>query len=254
MKGLRVLNTRSLNQSENLTQAIIAAGGFCVNLPALSISPTTLNWLLMMPELNTVKQAIFISSNAVNHFFSALNEQGILWPSHINVIAVGHATATTLFQQGIHVHQIPTVSDSEHLIELDTLHGIQHQVILLIKGVGGRPLIPETLLSRGANVISLDVYQRNLPEVKQEYIDALWQDDAVDIILFTSEQAMNNLFSLFTDKGRTWLRKKPCLVISPRLANAASLLGIQTIITSQHDKILEALYHYHQGAMHDNKK
>jgi len=253
MKGLRVLNTRPLNQGRALEQAIRGAGGLSINLPAIAISATDLNWLKTMPELNAVNQAIFISANAVNYYFEALKQSNFSWPAHITVIAVGNATAAALTEQGIAVQHVPCGADSEHLIQLEILQKIEYQRILLIKGVGGRSLIADSLLSRGANVTLLDVYRRDLPDIQQEYINSLWQDDSVDIILFTSEQAMNNLFSLFKGEGLSWLRNKPCLVISARLAQAASLLGIKTIITCQHDKLLDALYRYNQGVMHDNK-
>jgi len=254
MNGLRVLNTRPLNQSTALDRAICAAGGISINLPALTISATALDWLSRMPELTTVSQAVFVSANAVNYYFYALKQANIPWPASVSVIAVGNATAAALSKQGIQVHHVPFIADSEHLLELDALQNIQHQTILLIKGLGGRSVIAEVLQSRGACLIPMDVYYRGLPDIKQEYINSVWQDDSVDIILFTSQQAIINLFALFSEEGRSWIRRKPCLVISARLAEAASLLGIKTIIISQHDKILDALRHYNQGVMHDNKK
>ena len=245
MKGLRVLNTRPLNQSGALDRAIRDGGGISINLPALTITATALDWLSQMPELATISQAVFISANAVDYYYSALKQAHISWPANIVVTAVGHATAAALSRQGVNVDFVPSIADSEHLLALDSLQKIQHQNILLIKGLDGRPLIAETLQSRGACLIPLAVYRRGLPDIKQEYINSIWQDDAVDIILFTSQQAMHNLFTLFSEEGRSWLRSKPCLVISTRLAEASASLGIQTIITCQHDKILDALYHYH---------
>lgn len=254
MNGLRVLNTRPLPQAEALDKAILNAGGISINVPALSIHATTLDWLQDMSNLTTVKHAIFISANAVTYYFTALKQTNICWPASISVIAVGNATATALMQFGIQVHWVPAVADSEHLLQLDALQNIKNQTILLIKGDGGRPLIADTLLSRGACLLPLTVYRRDYPAtVSQEYINSLWQDDAVDIILFTSQQAMYNLFGLFTEEGQNWLRLKPCLVISSRLANAASLLGIQTVMTCQYDNILAALVHYNQGVIHDNQ-
>ncbi len=253
MKGLRVLNTRPLSQGAILEKAIVTAGGLSINLPCITISATELSWLNSMPQLCHVEQAIFISANAVHYYFDALKQNHIDWPASIFVIAVGSATAAALAEQGIQVHCIPSTADSEHLIQLESLQHVKNKCVLLIKGVGGRSLIADTLLSRGANLTPLDVYLRDLPEVSKEYINSLWQNDAVDIILLTSEQAMKNLLGLFKEEGLSWLRNKPCLVISQRLADVAESLGIKTIITCPHDKILDALFRYNQGVKHDNK-
>lgn len=241
MNGLRVLNTRPLHQAAALDQSIRDAGGISINFPALTIRATAIDWLTDMPSLNTIDQAIFISANAVTYFFDALHQSNITWPARIRVIAVGNATAMALSARGIPTHHSPPIADSEHLLKLNTLNEIREQCILLIKGVGGRSLIAETILSRGASLISLSVYRRDLPDLKQEYINAVWQDDAVDIILFTSMTAMHHFFNLFSDQGKAWIRTKPCLVISGRLAKEASILGIQTIIRCRYDTVLEAL-------------
>ena len=253
MKGLRVLNTRPLSQGAILEKAIVTAGGLSINLPCITISATELSWLNSMPRLCHVEQAIFISANAVHYYFDALKQNHIDWPASILVIAVGSATAAALAEQGIQVHCIPSTADSEHLIQLERLQHVKNKGVLLIKGIGGRSLIADTLLSRGAKLTPLDVYRRDSPDVPKEYIHSLWQNDAVDIILLTSEQAMNNLLGLFKDEGLSWLRKKPCLVISERLAEVAESLGFKTIITCPHNKILDALYSYNQGVKHDNK-
>ncbi len=254
MNGLRVLNTRPLHQAAALDQAIRAAGGLSINFPALTIQATPSDWLADMPSLVNVNQAIFISANAVNFYFDALKQAGITWPLSIRITAVGCATAAALSKLGILPHHIPSIADSEHLLKLRTLQTIHDQTILLIKGIGGRPLIAETLVFRGASLISLCVYRSDFPDIKQEYINSLWQDDAVDIILFTSTQAMHNFFSLFSEEGRCWIRKTPCLVISERLAETASTLGINKIIRCQHDTVLEALKDFtHQGVIDDNQ-
>lgn len=252
MKGLRVLNTRPLNQGDALNNDIRAAGGVPLHFPALEIESTAIDWLSGMPNLTQVKQAIFTSANAVDYYFAALTTTGIQWPRNICVMAIGNATAAALSKHGIHVHHSPLIADSEHLLKLDVLQSIEKQTILLVKGLGGRQLIAETLLSRGAHLIPLAVYRRKLPVVKQEYINSIWQDDAVDIILFTSQQAMLNLFTLFEQGGHSWLCNKPCLVISKRLAKEAYLLGIRTIITCQYNEISGTLVHFNQGLTHDN--
>lgn len=251
LKGLRVLNTRPSKQGTALSQSIRAAGGLPIDLPALLIEPTPNEWLTHLPPLASIKHALFISANAVDYFFAHLKRSiNAPWPNSIQVIAMGEATAAALDKHGIPVHQVPTISDSEHLLTLDALQQIRDKTVLLVKGIGGRTLITETLRARGAHLISLDVYQSRPPQFNRAEINSLWQDDAVDIILFTSEQAMQHILAAFVGKGLSWLRNKPCLVISERLAKAAALFGIKTIILSHHDAILTDL----KGFNHDKQR
>jgi len=86
-----------------------------------------------------------------------------------------------------------------------------------------------------------------MPIANSEQIHSLWHNRAVDIILFTSQQAINNTFLLFGDDKQAWLRSIPCIVISERLAKEAALLGMQTIIISSPETILNKLHEFNQG-------
>tara|TARA_Y100000588_G_C14208314_1_gene905598 strand:- start:480 stop:1244 length:765 start_codon:yes stop_codon:yes gene_type:complete len=248
LNGLCVLNTRPSQQSLQLTKAIHELGGRCIELPALKIEPTK-DWLQHMPALEKAQHVIFVSPNAVHYYFQSIHQHHITWPSAIHVIAVGHGTAQALKERGLDVHAQPEIADSEHLLQLDCLQSVNQRTILLIKGEGGRSLLSQTLLKRGAALISLCVYRRVSPHYSPQYIKSLWQDDAVDIILFTSVEAMQNIFNIFGDQARVWLCGKPCIVLSERLAKHAAALGIRDIKVSRYDCILSTLdaYAFHIG-------
>ena len=244
LKGLRFLNTRPLGQGLALTEAIVNAGGLSIDLPALAIEPTPNDWFKNLPNLAFVHHAIFTSTNAVNYFFAHIVEQGLTWPTTVQTTAIGKASAAELAKWNIRVDHVPLVGDSDHLVQLASLQHVKNQTILLIKGKEGRMKIAFSLLARGANIISLEVYQRELPVASPQYINSLWHDDRVDIILFTSEQAIHNVFILFGEGAHTWLCSKPCVVISERLAKAAYALGMRTIIVSPYDAIMKTIEHY----------
>lgn len=254
LNGLRVLNTRPTGQAESLSVAIRKANGVSIELPTILIEPTSNEWISHLPNLSTIKHAIFISVNAVNYFFKELKKRHIQWNQNINVSAVGNATANALKVLNIDVHHVPPHANSEDLLQLGALKKVKNQRILLVKGEGGRVLIEDTLLERGANVIDLLVYRRVLPKIHLQDIHSLWREDQVDIILFTSQLAMSNIFTLFGEPARSWLCMKPCLVISKRLAKEASLLGMQTIFVSSYNSIVNDLIHYQQGLIYDNKQ
>jgi uroporphyrinogen-III synthase len=253
LKGLHVLNTRPLKQAKALSKAIEAAGGISIECPALTIEPKDKSWLADLPDLNKVAKAIFISANAVNYCFRTLRDEQYYWPSTIEVIAVGDATAAALTSHGIKTDLIPAIADSENLLKLKELQEVNEKIILLVKGDDGRTLIAETLKTRGADLHSCEVYTRQLPKPDPQQLYSLWHNGIVDIILFTSQQAMHNLFVLFGEKARAWLCRTPCLVISKRLAEEAALLGIETIIISNSKTLLTTLHQFNQGLIHGRK-
>lgn len=102
-------------------------------------------------------------------------------------------------------------------------------------------MIADKLLANGAILTQLEVYKRTLPKIDKLLVKSIWQDDAVDIILFTSKQAMLNTFAIFGDHAKNWLQNKTCLVISARLAAEAQKLGIKQVIQASYNKIIEAL-------------
>ena len=200
-----------------------------------------------LPNLAGVHHAIFISTNAVNYFYKALEQYPLQWPNTIQTTTIGLASANALEQWGKHAGNTPSIADSEHLLKLDVLQDVKHQTILLIKGEGGRMEIMNTLKKRGAHVVSVDVYRRVLPHTAPFDLHTVLHEGRVDIILFTSQQAIQNLFLLMGTTAHAWLCRTPCLVISHRLAEVAALFGMQTIIVSSHDKILDALENYKKG-------
>jgi uroporphyrinogen-III synthase len=244
LHGLRILNTRPQGQALKLSQNIRDAGGIAIELPTLEIKATNPDWITSLPNLTKIDQAIFISANSVHYCFTQLNQLHIEWPSSIKVIAIGQGSASALHKFNIQVSAIPDVPDSEHLLALNTLQQAENQNVLLFKGEGGRPLIEEQLIQRGANLSIFKVYQRIMPKVNRQFIKSIWRDDLVDIILLTSEQSLHNLFELFDKEAHDWLRNKTWLIISERLTHIASSLGINTILVSHPNRMISTLLDY----------
>ena len=247
LHGLRILNTRPKGQAQPLTKNITDAGGTAIECPTLHIRATNNNWISSLPDLGKVHQAIFISANAVHYCFRQLKRHHINWPAKIKVIAIGQASAKALKEYNLRVSDIPNVPNRENILALSSLHRLNNQTVLLFKGKGGRLLIEEGLLKRGANLIPLLIYQRVIPNINQQLIQSIWRDDLVDIILVTSEQSIHNLFKMFGKEALYWLQNKPYLVISERLAQTASLFGIREIRVSHPDKVMNTLFDFTQG-------
>ena len=252
LKGLRVLNTRPLLQNATLNQAIHDAGGIAIECPLLAIEPLlevtsgsdngrACHWIDKFRNLSVIHHAIFISTNAVQYFFDGLAVYHLFLPSNTLVSAIGAASARALNQLGVPVDFVPSVADSEHLLQLESMQTVQNQIIVLVKGEDGRTLIADTLAQRGALIVPIEVYRRVPSDVSQVDVQSLWRDDAVDIIVFTSEAAMRHLFFLLGEHAHSWLQGKPCLVISERLANVATQLGIKKVWVSCRENSVETL-------------
>ena len=241
LKGLRVLNTRPKEQSQDLEQAITQAGGVSIPLPTLAIEPKPLLWLNSLPPLDTVNHAIFISANAVNYFFKGL---GMTLPKTIEITCIGKACTDALKKWHIHCDHMPLIADSTHLLDQSALQNVSEQTILLIKGDNGRPLIEQTLTIRGAQVIPLAVYRRTLAPQQPDFVRSLWQDEKVDMILITSSESLHNLFTLFGEDARIWLCKIPFMVISDRLAELVHQAGIQDVWVSPYDALISSLQQF----------
>lgn len=249
LNGLRILNTRPNQQGQTLSQTIRAQGGVAIDCPLLEIQATNKLWLKQLPNLKTVYCAIFISANAVNYSLPYISN----WPKSIKVIAIGQATALALAQKMI-VSEVPRTADSEHLLSLSSLSMPANKRIILFKGEGGRLLIEEELKKQQAHLTIIPVYQRVTPTICEQFIISLWQDDALDIILLTSEQSIHTLFNVFKSEMQPWLQTKTYLVISKRLAHIATNVGLKKIIVSPPDQIIDTLLDYRNKTWPNQKK
>lgn len=210
-------------------------------MPIIAIQATDLAWLNDFKTLKNAQQVIFISKNAIRYFFAGLATCKVKLAKNIVITCIGSATANLLTEFGYTADYIPESGTSESLLELPNFQNISNNSILLVKGIDGRTTIADELRKRGANLSAIDVYERVIPQFDKNLINSIWREDSVDIILFTSRQAMLNTFTIFGEAAHTWLQSKPCVVISRRLAAAAQELGIKKIISASYNTILAAI-------------
>jgi uroporphyrinogen-III synthase len=252
LQGLRVLNTRPLHQAQALNQMIQALGGTVIHCPALEIVPVSTAWEKTLSFPLSYEIAFFSSTNAVHYFFKRIPAH--LWPKTLLTLAIGPTTSQALLEKGITAQQ-SNGTTTETLLQHPCLQHLTHQRLLIIKGKEGRTLLTQTLMARNAMIEELEVYERILPTISPLFIKEIWQDDRIDIILFTSQQAMEQLFTMFGKEAYSWLQTKPCLVISPRLANIAQAMGIKRVfMTSPHqlpEGLISAYNIMTQGRDHD---
>lgn len=225
LAGRRVLVTRPAHQAESLCQRIAAMGGVPVRLPLLVIEPA--------PDPRSARQAldagrdahwlIFTSVNAVTQALALRPD--LLRRSRARVAAIGPATAQALARAGRAPDLVPSGGGyrSEVLLDHPELMQMVGRHVLIVRGSSGRALLGDTLRSRGAEVAYAGVYRRVCPAVSPERLVLLLLEPRVpDLMVFTSPEALANLFALVPEGPlRQALRASQVVVVSEAMVKQA---------------------------------
>jgi len=225
LKGLKVLVTRPQQQAKELCDMIVASGGQAISFPVIDIVPTDMK---MWSQCDLAKQdmIIFVSRNAVSNFVDALTDP---LAEHIQLASVGAGSAASMRDHGLRVDIQPSQSiGSEGLLLMPEFDEVAGKNVLIVRGKGGRELLADTLVQRGAAARYLEVYERSLPKPSVEQCD---QALTAECIVCTSVEGVKNL-SVLLQKGLKTLLDKPMLVVSERIKNTAQTLGFQRIIVT----------------------
>lgn len=245
--------TRPSHQADGLARRLEAAGARVIRLPVLAIVDLESNPKLdaLINRLDEFALAIFVSANAVKGWVRLVLPRRTL-PPQLRLVAVGAGTASALEQAGLPSPLRPGASfGSEYLLDMPELSGraIAGLRILIVRGIGGRELLSETLKARGASVEYMEIYRRVMPPIGSEELLAHRCD--VDVIMVTSVEALRNLFEIGGPKAKEWLCSTALIVVSERIARLAEAFGVQKPpIIADHasdEALLEALQRWHRG-------
>lgn len=246
LHGCSVLVTRPASQAARLCELITAASGNPIAFPTLEIKATEPDAATRARCAEHWDVLLFVSRNAVEFGLRLLPSApspstGSARPL---IAAVGRATATALQENGRPPDLVPEQGfDSEALLALPALQGIRGRRVLIVRGVGGRPLLGDTLAQRGAEVAYAEVYRRALPEVDIHPHLSAWQQQ-LDFITATSDEVLQNLCRMVGDAHQGWLRSVPLVVMSERGGATAMQLGFRTVAVAGETSdtgIIEAL-------------
>lgn len=239
LSGYRILNPRPRAQAKRLTTALSALGATVLEVPLLEIAPTH-HWRTQKLCLTLFHYAIFTSPNAVTYFFEHIPAN--TWPATLPIFAIGQGTSEQLLAYGLKARYTPNAPNSESMLSLPELNKVTQAKILLVKGVGGRQLLARTLRARQAEVHTCIVYRRQCPQAATPMLQALWRENAIDMIIITSATMLKHLFQCAETKDfRDWLRNKPFFVISERIASTFKHEKIKTMIVTNYENLLNTL-------------
>ena len=225
-----VLVTRPSHQADRLAYLIEKAGGEAVRFPALKIvDPENRGRLFdIVDHLDRYHMAIFISPNAVSKAMALINARRDGLPPALQIASVGRGSARELERFGIGtVIAADEKFDSESLLALAELNAIQGKNIVIFRGDGGRELLGNTLIERGAHIDYAECYRRKRPTGDTAALVRRWGHDGIDIVTITSAEGLRNLYDMMGKQGRPWLIKTPIVVVSARQAAVCRELGFK---------------------------
>ena len=229
LNGAGVLVTRAEHQAQGLSRLISRHDGLPLRFPAVTILEPEEPQIAadLMAEIAGYQVIIFISPNAVEWGLKLLPD-GI--PETIEIGAVGRSTAQALAESGYPVDIVPQDRfDSEALLDTPALRSVAGKRILIVRGVGGRPLLGDTLSERGAEVTYAEVYRRQCPQTDPSLLLDRWSEQ-VDVVTATSNDILDNLYAMLGESGRELLLATPLIVISDRMRSHARELGFSQVI------------------------
>lgn len=173
---------------------------------------------------------IFVSTNAAQPVKLLMDKfDGV-------VCCVGSSTARRLDALTCEV-LVPNIESSEGLLDLAVLKQVADKHIVIVKGEGGRTLLHETLVERGAHVVCFDVYKRSTIEPAKLNLD--WQKEPIEYVIVTSVELLKTALAYFEP-----LRDKHWVVSSERINTVAKTLGIQNTtvtISARSEDLIESI-------------
>lgn len=261
---MRVLVTRPAGQADGLIEALSHAGLDALHLPMLQIKAVSGAALDDVKDhlvlLQQADLAIFVSSNAVHYTAQVLHGLSVEWPAGLNCLAIGTATHEAIARQQWPLYnelrdgdrtvaaltECGKAQDSEALLARPILQDVKGWCIVLLRGRGGRTVLAEQLQQRGAQVDSIETYQRQRPAYSPEQLGrrldeflqpaslhtdhVLDQDCAERALIFASGETLDNFCAYLKQLGREQqFSDIATLVPSERVAKQARAYGQRNV-------------------------
>ncbi|HYW12021.1 MAG TPA: uroporphyrinogen-III C-methyltransferase [Longimicrobium sp.] len=201
LSGRRIVVTRARAQASDLAQALETLGAEVIRFPTIRIVPPADGAPLRAAaaEAGSFDWIVFTSVNGVEHFWSALGEQGrdARALGGVKVCAIGPATAVELGRRGIVPDVVPDEFVAEAALQaLEAADGLRGKRILLPRAEVARAVLPDGLRARGAEVVDVVAYTTMQDGADAERVRGLIDRGEVDAVTFTASSTVRNFADL----------------------------------------------------------
>lgn len=242
--ALRVLVTRPAVQALGWVERLRARGIDAVALPLLAIDAVEDAGALAdaWRGLDRFSLAMFVSPNAVSHFFAA-RPKGAAWPSHLRAAATGPGTLDALVAAGVPRERCVAPEqppfDSTALWLLLSGEDWTARAVLIVRGDSGRDEFAQAVAAAGGTVHWVSAYRRSAPQWsdhERELCAAALAAPDVHLWLLSSGEALQHLAALAP--CARWGASQ-AFASHPRIAQRARALGFGRV--SEVSPTLEAV-------------
>jgi uroporphyrinogen-III synthase len=236
LAGRTIAVTRPAGQAASLASAIQEAGGRALVFPVIEIAPVEdeAELAAACAELERFDLAFFVSPNAVEHALAYVLARRP-WPAGLAVATVGKGSEAALRQAGFGRVIAPDSGfDSEAVLALPEFQttAVAGRQVLIFRGDGGRDLLGDSLVARGARVRYVTCYRRCIPAADPAPLLAAARAGRLDALVLTSSEGVANLRAMVAPADWPALTTVPAVVPHPRIAEAARRAGFVTVLES----------------------
>lgn len=229
---VRLIVTRPADQADQLIAGLQAMGHDVLHMPLMDIRPIAdddsrqaLVARRCFLDLDYYHMVITISANASRLGLEWLDNYWPQAPVGIQWFGVGPASIAPLREAALDAQCPAHQFDSEGLLALPELHAVQHQKVLIWRGLGGRETLAEVLRQRGAQVDYAELYERQA----LTYSTGQWSEalEGRPWLLLSSGQALDIVMRQVPDLPA---RVSGLLLPSERVATQARDMGFALVL------------------------
>lgn len=239
---MKVLVTRPAAQAAEWVAQLGSRGIAAAALPLIDIvapddSTRAAQAAQAWRTLSEQALVVFVSPNAVEHFFAA-GPAGAVWPDDVIAASPGPGTTQALLTRGLSRERIVAPAadapqfDSEALwAQLSGRRDWAGAAVTIVRGDGGRHWLAETLQAEGATVDFVAAYRRVPPTLDENERSLLREASALPgehLWFFSSSQALDHLVVLAP--AMDWGAAQ-ALATHPRIAERAHRVGFGSVQT-----------------------
>jgi uroporphyrinogen III methyltransferase / synthase len=254
LNGRRIAITRAREQSSALRMPLVNLGASVVEIPTIEIRDPD-SWQPLDRALASLGQFDFLILTSVNGVKKLMDRLKACGKStadlaHLQVGAIGPATAGELARYGVRVDFVPSAYRAEGLLEALDGCDLYGKTFLIPRAKVARDLVPRVLREGGARVEVVEAYQTALPSLTPDELARLLTP-APELITFTSSSTATNFARLLREYRPTPVTVVKAASIGPVTSETARHLGFDVVLEADESTIpglVAAITHYFASA------